>query len=169
MHATGKLEQTEVRNGTMYVTFALTGGQDTADGLDGDLVIDAQKRRDKRSKKANAYCWEIIGKVARQFSINKWALYLHCIREYGVFQDIEIAREALPMFRRHFRLVEEFDDGYGGTSDRITARCYFGSSKYNAKEMSDFINGVVAEAKDAGIETLTPDEIAEMVAVWKGE
>ena len=32
--------------------------------------------------------------------------------------------------------------------------------------MSDFIKGVVEEAKLLGIETMTPDEIAEMNARW---
>ena len=39
---------------------------------------------------------------------------------------------------------------------------YIGSSKYNTKEMSVFISGIVEEAKDLGIETLTPDEIARL-------
>lgn len=173
MHATGYLDSTSVSGGKLCVTFRLEGGQDTVDGLkDTRLVIDAHPEREKRSLKANAYCWHLIGEIARMFSQKKWTMYLHFIRDYGVFEDFEIKREALPTLKRYFRLVEEFDDGYGANnsvSGHVKIRCYFGSSKYNTKEMSDFLNGIVAEAKDCGIETLTRDELAELVAAWKAE
>ena len=39
----------------------------------------------------------------------------------------------------------------------------------DSKEMSHFIEGIVFEAKQLGIETMTPNEILEMNARWGNE
>lgn len=53
-------------------------------------------------------------------------------------------------------------------SDEVMrVRCYFGSSTYNTQEMSDLINGTVSDANGLGVDTITPDEIAHMLAAWK--
>ena len=51
-------------------------------------------------------------------------------------------------------------DGY------TTVRLYVGSSKYTSEEMSVLLDGIIADAKELGIETETPDEIARMKAMW---
>ena len=43
---------------------------------------------------------------------------------------------------------------------------YKGSSEFDKREMSIFIDGIVSEAKDLFIPTDTPDQIAKMKAVW---
>ena len=45
-------------------------------------------------------------------------------------------------------------------------RIYRGSHTYDTKEMSLLIDGTVMEAKELGIETMTPAELAEMKARW---
>lgn len=42
-----------------------------------------------------------------------------------------------------------------------------GSHDYDTKEMSTLIDGVVSEAKELGIETMTPDRIKEMMAAYE--
>ena len=44
--------------------------------------------------------------------------------------------------------------------------CYYGSSSYDTKQMSDPIDLIVFECKEQGIETMTPDEIESMKAAW---
>ena len=39
----------------------------------------------------------------------------------------------------------------------------------DSKEMSRLIEGTIDEAKQLGIETATPKEIAEMTAKWEAE
>lgn len=183
MHTTGRLLRTSIESGRLVVSFeiaeygegkALSELQDLQ-GIE-KLTIDAKKYREHRSIDANAYCWQLIDKIAKKLGVDKWTWYLHCIREYGVFQDLKIKPEAVFILRRYFRYIEPFNDGYGANTgdsegneaDLITVRCYFGSSKYDSKEMSDLIGGVVREAQELGIETLTPDEQARLISVWKG-
>jgi hypothetical protein len=46
---------------------------------------------------------------------------------------------------------------------------YKGSSEFDTKEMSIFIDGIVSEAKELGIETMTPNEIARLNGLWGAE
>lgn len=46
---------------------------------------------------------------------------------------------------------------------------WVGSSQYNTREMSILIDGIVSEAKELGIETATPDELAQMKSLWATE
>jgi hypothetical protein len=181
MHTTGRLLRTSIECGRLVVSFIVDQNHErkTIDELQDlqsveRLTIDAKKYRERRSLDANAYCWQLIDKIAKRLGVDKWTWYLHSIREYGVFQDVKIVREAVSMLQRYFRYVELFDDGYGAESsdsegDMVVARCYFGSSKYDSKEMSDLIAGVVREAQELGIETLTPEEQQRMLEAWKGE
>ena len=41
-----------------------------------------------------------------------------------------------------------------------------GSSEYDSQEMSQFIDGIILDCKDLGIETLPPEELARMMAAW---
>ena len=45
-------------------------------------------------------------------------------------------------------------------------RFWVGSSEYNTQEMSVLIDGIVQEAKQLGIETLTPMELARLKDEW---
>ena len=45
----------------------------------------------------------------------------------------------------------------------MTFRLVTGSSLYNSKEMSTFIEGIIYECKKLNIETLQPDEIKRII------
>ena len=44
---------------------------------------------------------------------------------------------------------------------------YYGSSTFDTKEMSVFIDGIVRECKELGIETMTPAELERMKSQWQ--
>ena len=46
-------------------------------------------------------------------------------------------------------------------------KIYRGSHTYDTKEMSYLIDGTVEEAKEHGIETMTPDELERMKQSWQ--
>ena len=41
------------------------------------------------------------------------------------------------------------------------------SSEYDTREMAIFIDGIVSEAQALGIDTRTPEELAEMKSLWE--
>ena len=48
-------------------------------------------------------------------------------------------------------------------------KCYFGSSTFDTKEMSHFIDMIVTDCEELGIETATPDELARLKQTWGGD
>lgn len=167
MQAIGKFKSASFSvEGGLLVTFEVE--RDAFYSLDGikddTLKIEAVKYREKRTLNANAYFWQLVDKMAKVLKVDKWELYLQQLAKYGVFSDVKIKEEALQTLKKHFRLCEVLEkDG-----EFLTVRVYFGSSKYNTKEMSDLIEGTVEDAKSLKIETLTPREIFEMLQAWKG-
>ena len=62
------------------------------------------------------------------------------------------------------RIAEKLDYG---DNDTVTVRCFYGSSQYNTKQMSRLIDDIIQDCEALGIETKSPDEIANMISQWK--
>lgn len=156
--------------GNLIISFAVDDNSMTIKEFeeikDNELDLEIDKHREKRSLNANAYFWKLCDQIAKKIESDKDSIYKLQLSRYGVFVDCQIWTQAVEEFKRQFRYVEEFDDGYGETQ---LIRCYLGSSKYNTKEMSDLINGTVNDAQDLGIETWNQDEIDSLIKEWKGE
>lgn len=133
---------------------------------DKELVIETKKYNEKRSLNANAYFWVLCDKIAQVLRTTKEAVYLVQLSHYGVFLDVQIPLTDLPVLKRQFRYVEEFTEPF---SDVTVARCYLGSSTYDKAQMGRLIDGTVEDAKELGIDTWTPEEIARALASWEGE
>lgn len=130
---------------------------------DLDLIIKQHKK--KRSLSANAYAWVLMDKIARILKTSKEEVYEEMLQSYGVVDEnmIQIAvRPDVDMNR-----VEGHWLKVGSDDEYNFYMMLRGSSEYNTKEMADFIDGIVFEAKELGIETLTPDEIERMKQEWK--
>mgnify|MGYP002522713106 CR=1 FL=1 len=86
---------------------------------------------------------------------------------------MSVSEMAINSLRKTFRIVYPrgtvVEDMDGITCVLRRCQCYIGSSHYDTKEMSDFIDGIVSEAEELGIETETPDELARLKAVWTPE
>lgn len=125
----------------------------------------------KRSLDANAYFWVLCEKIAKKTHQVKEDIYRELIQRVGVFEDVAVIEESAESFKRMWEskglgwIVTEEPCKLDGC---VKYRCYSGSSTYDVIEMSRLIDEVIYEAKEAGIETMTPDQIAELKAKWKG-
>lgn len=141
------------------------------------LSINIDKYREKRSRAANNYMWLLCGKLAEALSDTKVKhtkedIYRDAIKEIGVWKDFEDLSPSDAKTLRHAWemlgtgwITEQVD--YMPDGENVTVRCYYGSSQYNTKQMSRLINNIVQDCEAAGIETKTPDQIAEMLSLWK--
>ena len=127
---------------------------------DKELEITVKPFRKKRSLDQNSYAWELIGKIADKVRAGKDEVYLTLLKRYGQGgvikvqpQNEEAILSALKYYERHEKLYNENEKYY---------RIWAGSSGYNTEEMTVFLDGIISEAKGLGIETLTPDQLAEM-------
>ena len=110
----------------------------------------------KRSKSQNAYMWELIGKLADILRLSKEEVYLDLLKNYGQGIYVKIRAEINP--KNYFKYYTK----EGEDNNCIFYKVYRGSSEYDSKEMTILIDGLIQECKQVGIETLTPEQIAQM-------
>ena len=124
-----------------------------------DVVI--KERRQKRSLNANSYCWKLCTEIADVLNSDKDSIYVLMLKRYGVSDLIPIANK-VP--------VKDYFDYYDVESknEKYTwYKVYKGSSKYDTKEMSILINGIVSECKELDIPTKEDLEIKQMIDDWE--
>lgn len=119
--------------------------------MSGEVDVTVKGLKHKRSKNANDYFWEIVGKIADKLKADKDEIYLKMLKRYG--QSIIVTvREGVDVGRL-FKYYELFNDGLSNGVKFVAYRVFIGSSQYNTKEMSILIDGTVQEARDLGIQT----------------
>lgn len=138
------------------------------------LAITAEKWRKKRSLHANNYAWQLMTELAHARNTSKEEIYEMMLRDYGTYELDDNGSVAIISVLEHidcskFGIHVEFA-GKGHVGDKVFNhyRVIKGSSEYNTKEMSVFIEGIVSECKAEGIDTVTPDELERIKAAWKG-
>lgn len=131
------------------------------------LQIKAVKHRERRSLDANAYCWVLLQKIAEATDTDKWSVYLRCLQDYSrAFSHVIVKPEAVDRMKELYRTCIDLGEitVNGRTGHQL--QVYYGSSCFDTKEMSLFIDGIVRECKDIGIETLPPEELERMKKGW---
>ena len=132
------------------------------------LSITAVKYRKARSRDANAYAWVLMSKIASAMKTSKEEIYEIMLRRYGVLYEDEDG--PITMTVKSNIDMSKIDGHWMRIKENEHWSAYAmikGSSEYNTKEMADFIDGVVSEAKDLDIQTLTPKQIGRMKALWQ--
>ena len=131
-----------------------------------DLDVKVKVHREKRSLDANSYFWVIVSKIAEKINLGNDEVYKKLLDNYGVYTPIVVKESALNRMLSQWRYTKVLGEIKVGNQKGIQVLCYFGSSTYDSKEMSRLIDGAVSEAKDLGIETVTPDELEKMKKLW---
>ena len=136
---------------------------------DKEKVFEIKEHKVKRSLNANAYCWVLMNKIADAIKSTKEEVYREYIKNKGIFRLITMNKEATDTFIRVWQekglgwICDTSESKYEGMVDVVA---YYGTSSYNTKQMANFIDYVVDEAKNLGIETLPPDEIERLKSLW---
>jgi hypothetical protein len=138
--------------------------------LDFDLSCLLKRYRKDRSLDANAYCWVLLDKLAVTLKLPKEELYRDYIRQMGGNSATGCFKnEAVNDLIKNWESngigwqADTFDSKFGGCTNVIL---YYGSSTYDTEQMSRLIELIVQDCKALGIETKTPDELAELKARW---
>ena len=136
--------------------------------LDADIDAEIKKWRERRSMSQNAYAWLLITKIAQCITppMNKEDVYVLMLKRYGQGGIISIQKDKADGVMRAFDYYMPKGEGEVNGKAFLHMMVYVGSSQYDTKEMSVFLSGIVEEAKDLGIETLTPQELEHMKGEW---
>jgi hypothetical protein len=132
--------------------------------LEEKLSFKIDKHKEKRSLNANAYCWKLLTEIANVVRSSKDEVYLEMLKRYGQREMISVLAD-IPI-SNYIKYCEEAGEG---TVNGKLFKHYFvfkGSSEFDTKEMSIFLDGVVSEAKGLGIQTETPEQIANLKSLW---
>ena len=169
-------------NGIMYsgirdittVEIQLEGNQAEAvekfKGVHVDVSLKQFRR--KRSLDRNRYYWTLIGKLRYVTGEKVSDIYHNHIRDVGGNSVIvccidNVVEEVCANWQRN---------GMGWVTDIMPSKiegckniiAYKGSSRYDTRQMSRLIDLRVQDCKAVGIETMTPEQIAQMMSIWGG-
>ena len=132
--------------------------------LDDDKIYEVKEHKNKRSLDANAYYWVLVNKIASTLNQSKDFVHRSMLKQYGETYSLLLPAEY--NITGLIKYCEEESTIKKGDKLFKSYKAYLPSSEMNTKQMSKLIDGVVSEAKQLGIETLTPNEIEELKLRW---
>ena len=127
---------------------------------DKDKIFEIKEHKEKRSLSQNAYAWKLITEIGNVLRKSKEEVYQMMLKDYGQSEIIVILSSVNPVgyFKYYDKIRNVIIKGNQFTQYKI----YKGSSEFDSKEMSIFLDGIIQECKQLDIEVLTPDEIARL-------
>ena len=128
--------------------------------FDNEKKYEIQEYHEKRSKSQNSYMWEIINKIANALRLDKEEVYLNMLMSYGQSEIISMKSIINP--QGYFKYYKEIGKSAINDVEFTHYKIYKGSSEYNSLEMSILIDGVIREAEQLNIPTMTPEEIKRL-------
>lgn len=131
---------------------------------DDEKTYEVKEHREKRSLDANAFYWKMITEIAGVLGESKEKLHLKMLKEYGEVYSVLLPKEHDITGLIKYYEIESCIEKNGRKF--ISYKAYLPSSEMNTKQMAKLIDGVVLEAKELGIETLTPSQIEEIKLRW---
>lgn len=139
------------------------------DTLEDNKKYELKEHIEKRSNNANAYAWILIGKLQEKTGTEKELIYREYIKAIGSYSIVCVQNNAVEKFRKNWH-----EKGLGWITDILDSKlegctnivCYYGSSVYDTKEMSRFIECIVQDCKALDIETKSEAEINSLLESW---
>lgn len=137
---------------------------------DYDVKIEIKKKH--RTLDQNAYMWTLISKIASKLGRSNLDVYRHYVTDYGVGTIVPIKEDAIG---RWFEVWQS--KGYGwlcedmgecrNTKGYHNIKSYYGTSTYTTTEMNRMLDAIIYDAREQGIPTDTPNEVARLKALWR--
>lgn len=155
-------------DGTLEVTFKTKDKRvlNELKANKGELQIEVDKWREKRSLNANNYFYALADKIAEATNTGRDEVKNILMCDYGTVHSIMRVPKGADLKSLHLytQLIGESE-----TSNKPCEDYYIFKPTHtmNTAEMSRLIEGTIQEAQQLGIETRTPDEIANMMSLWE--
>lgn len=127
---------------------------------DRDKTFTVRERKEKRSLTQNAYYWALNDKLADKLRMDRHALHFLMLKRYAPCEVLTVLKK-VPL-EDYFKYAEVFADGVLNGREYNHVRIYKESSKMDSREFARLLDGIRDECEIQGIQTLTPDEIAQL-------
>lgn len=136
---------------------------------EGDYSITRGKPR--RSLDANAYAWVLMDRLASATGLPKEEVYRNTIRGIGgVSEVVCVPEKGIDTLRRVWQangLGWQLETMPSKLPGCVTAVMYYGSSAYDAQQMSRFIDQLTEDCRALDIETRPADEVQALLNSWE--
>jgi hypothetical protein len=147
---------------------------DYFNALDGEeeYEITIKKVGKKRSLNANSYFHLLVGEIAEKMNIGFDQCKVNMNIEYGTIARDEEGKKIGFMLPQNvdvtslYKYTKWFDEREINGKMFNCFIVFKETHTLDTKEMARLIDGTVQEAKQLGIETATPEELARMTALW---
>ena len=140
--------------------------------------LEIKQYRERRSLNANALFYLMVDKLADALRVSKPYVHNLMLRKYGQLQRIddrpvwvilpendEVSRKVDEDDSLHLKPTSELKEGKDGRMYR-TYLLLKGSHELDTKGMAVLLDGTMDEAKNAGINTLNPNEVKRIKEQW---
>lgn len=160
--------------GKLYLKIEIDGDIDPT-LRNKSLDVELKPHRAKRSLDANAYYWKLLSLMAEKLRISNNEIHNIMLARYGYPEVINNSLVTVPLKEDidHNKIegIHLKPSGHSTVNSKGTVFTIYilmrGSHTYNTLEMSRLIDGVISEAQELGIDTLTPEEKARMMAAYE--
>lgn len=128
--------------------------------------VEVKKHHEKRSLDANAYFHVLVDKMSKALRVTADDVKQRLVCDYGsqgVFVRLPADANIAIYGIKYYRQIGESKNTKKPCTDYLVFKP---THEMDRAEMARLIDGTVEEAKELGIETRTPDELAQMVGLW---
>lgn len=140
---------------------------DKAGGKTYELT--AKIYREARTIQANAYFHALCNKLAAALGVDDDEMKVHLVLKYGTVAERDGVQVTITLpkavdvqdFYRYARWIE-------GDSYTDTYLLYKQTHTLDGAEFGRLIDGTIEDCAELGIETLPPDELAQMMSTYEG-
>jgi hypothetical protein len=145
--------------------------QKTQEGNLQAVRIDVSKWKENRSLNANAYFHLLIDKIAKAVGIGAEECKRRMVLDYGTIATDESGASFVVTVPKSVRIEDYYPYArlIDESADSKMYIFYKHTHTLDSCEMAQLIEGVVQEAQQLGIDTMTPAEKEKMIARWQSE
>lgn len=125
-----------------------------------EKVFEIKEYKEHRSLSQNAYAWKLITELGNVLHKSKEEVYLDMLKDYGQSTIVSIVADV--NINSYFKYYEIL--GSSMLNDKVFNhyKIYKGSSEFDTKEMTIFIDGIIQCCEEQGIPTLTKEEVNKL-------
>ena len=125
-----------------------------------DKLFEIKEHKEKRTLTQNAYMWSLINELANKMNLSKDDTYLKMIKDYS--QSMLVTIRADIDVSKFFKYYDFERESKINEINFKIYKVYEGSSQMDKNEFRVLLDGVIQEAQQLGIPTLTPSEIERL-------
>ena len=140
--------------------------------LNADLVLSVDKFRNRRSIEQNRLLWSLLEIMATEMNggrtgdITAWDCYINMLEKFGAKYDYFLCLpEAVEAFKLNFRAVKEIEKRDYNGKEMVVCKCFYGSSKFDTKEMTQLIDGIFDILAEMGVDA--QQDVSMLYEQWR--